>query len=122
MGALKLLLCLTLDIDVNDILNCRTNYLLRKCRKKAIANKYDCLNTRLLIVSFHEIVIKYKWELKTQLVLLGISTKHNVGLPTSLHFKFCQMIYRYKTFSMLWRIFIYAVGYLVMTFQRSRPN
>ena len=40
------------------------NYL-RKCRKKAIANKEDCLNTRLLIATFHEIAIKYEPELKT---------------------------------------------------------
>ena len=56
LGALKSLLSFRLDIDVNDILNYRTNYLLRKCRKKAIANKSDCL--RLLIATFHEIVIK----------------------------------------------------------------
>ena len=37
--ALKSLLCFPLDIDINDILNYRTNYLLRKCRTKAIANK-----------------------------------------------------------------------------------
>ena len=39
MGALKSLLCFPLDIEVNDILNYRTNYLLRKYHKKAIANK-----------------------------------------------------------------------------------
>ena len=39
LGALKSLLCFPLDVDVNDILNRRTNYLLRQCRKKAIANK-----------------------------------------------------------------------------------
>ena len=30
LGALKLLLCFSLDIDINDTLNYRTNYLLRK--------------------------------------------------------------------------------------------
>ena len=64
LGALKSLFCFPLDIDVNDILNCRTNYLLRKCRKKAIASKNDSLNTRLLIVTFHEIAIKYESDLK----------------------------------------------------------
>ena len=39
LGALKSLFSFPLDIDVNDMLNSRTNYLLRKCRKKAIANK-----------------------------------------------------------------------------------
>ena len=38
-GALKSLFCFPLDIDVNENLNYRTKYLLRKCRKKAIANK-----------------------------------------------------------------------------------
>ena len=46
----------------------------------------------LLIVTFHEIAIKYESELKTQLVLLDISTNHNVGLPKYLHLKFCQMM------------------------------
>ena len=93
MGALKSLFCFPLDIDINDILNCRTNYLLRKCRKKAIANKLDYFNTRLLIVTFHEIAIKYGPELKTEFILLDISTCHNVGLPRSLHLKFCQMFF-----------------------------
>ena len=57
LGALKSLLCFPLDIDIKDILNYRTNYLLCKCRKKAIANIQDCLSTRLLIVTVHEIVI-----------------------------------------------------------------
>ena len=48
-GALKSLLCFPLDMDVNDILNCRTNYLLHKCCKKAIVIKQDCANTLLLI-------------------------------------------------------------------------
>ena len=56
---------------------------------------------RLLIVTFHEIVIKYESELKTQLVLLEISTNHNVESPRSLHFKFCQIIYLFKVFIML---------------------
>ena len=34
LDALKPLLCFPLNLDVNDILNSRTNYLLRKCRKK----------------------------------------------------------------------------------------
>ena len=78
------------------------------------------MNTRLLIVTFHEIAIKYEPELKTQFVLLNISTNHNVGSPRSLHLKFCRIIYLFKTFIMLWRIFSYSVGYLVMTFQKSR--
>ena len=119
---LKSLLYFHLDIDVNDILNYRTNYLLCKCRKKAIANKQDSLITRLLIVTFHEIAINYESELKTQLVLLDISTNHIVGLPRFLRFRFCQMIYLLKTFIMLRRIFIHEVGYLVMTFQRSRSD
>ena len=39
LGALKSVLCFLLDIDVNGILNYPTNYLQRKCRKKAMANK-----------------------------------------------------------------------------------
>ena len=66
LGALKSLFCFPLDIDINDILNYRMNYLLRKCRKKAIPNKQDCLNTRLLIVTFHLIAKNYDSELKTQ--------------------------------------------------------
>ena len=81
--------------DVNDILNYRTNYQLRKCRKQ------DCSSTGVLIVTFHEIVTKYDSELKTQLVLSNISTNHNVKSPRSLHSKFCQMIYLFKTFLML---------------------
>ena len=122
LGALKSLLCFPLDIDINDILNCRTNYLLHKCRKKAIANKQDCLSTRLLIVTFHETAIKYESDLKTQLVFLDISNNHNVGSPRSFHFKFYQMIDLFKKFIMLLRTFIYAVGCLVLTFQRSRSN
>ena len=38
--ALKSLPCFPLDIDFNDNFNYRTNCLLRKCRKKAIAKKY----------------------------------------------------------------------------------
>ena len=101
MGVLKSFLSFPLDIDVNDILNYRTNYLLRICRKKAIANKWDCLSTHLLIVTFHEIVIKYEPELKTQLVLLDISTNYNMGSPRSLPFKFCQMICLFNTFILL---------------------
>ena len=101
LGALKSLLCFLLDIDVNDILNYRTNYLPRNSRKKAIPGKKDCLSTRLLIVTFHEIVLKYESELKAQLVLLDISTNHNVGLQRSLYFKFCQMIYLFETLIML---------------------
>ena len=56
---------------------------------------------RLLVVTFHEIVIKYESELKTQLVLLEISTNHNVESPRSLHFTFCQIIYLFKVFIML---------------------
>ena len=66
LGALKSLFCFPLDIDINYILKYRTNYLRRKCRKKAIANKQDFLSTLLLIVAFHEITIKYESELKTQ--------------------------------------------------------
>ena len=56
---------------------------------------------RLLIVTFHEIAMKYESELKTQLILLDISTNHNMELLRSLHLKFCQMIYLFKTFIML---------------------
>ena len=48
---------------------------------------------------------------------LDISTNHNVGSPMSLPFKFCQMIYLFKTFIILWRVFIYVFGCLVMTFE-----
>ena len=61
-------------------------------------------------------------ELKTQLILLDVSTNHSVGLPRSLHFKFCQMIYLFKTFIMLWGIFSYAAGYLVMTLVKISPK
>ena len=119
---MKPLRYLPLDIDINDILNYRTNYLLRKSREKAIVNKQDCLSTHLSIVAFHEIAIKYKSDLKTQLVLLDISVNQNVGSPRSLRFKFCRMIYQFNAFIMLSRNFIYPVGYFVITFQRSRAN
>ena len=64
LGALKSLFCFPLDIDLNDILKYCTNYLLRKCRKKAMANKQGCFCTRFLIVTFHEIAIKYGSDLK----------------------------------------------------------
>ena len=54
------------------------------------------MSTRLLIVTFHEIAIKYDSELKTQLVLLDISKNPNVESQRSLHFKFRQMIYLFK--------------------------
>ena len=101
LGALKSLPCFPLDVDVNDILNYLTDDLLRKCRKKAITNKQDCLSTRLLIVAFHEVSIKYESQLKTHMTLLDISTNHNVGSPRSLHFKFSQIIYLFKAFIML---------------------
>ena len=63
------------------------------------------MKTRLLIVTFHEIAIKYQSELKTRFVLLDISSTHNVGSPRSLLLKFCQMIYLFKTFIMLRRDF-----------------
>ena len=84
LGALKSLHSFPLHIDVNDILNYPTNYILRKSRKKAIQG---CLRKHLLIVTFHEVAIKYELEVKPQLVLLDISTNHNVK---SLHFRFCQ--------------------------------
>ena len=89
------------------------NHWWRKFCNKAIANGQNCLDTRLLIVTFHEIAISHESELKTQLVLLDISTNHNVRSQRSLQFKFCQMIYLFKTLVIIWRIFIYAVGYLV---------
>ena len=101
LGALKSLFCIPLDIDVNDISNYHVNYLLRKRRKKAVANIQDCLNTGLLTVTFHEIAIKYESELKTQFVLLELSSNNNVGSPRSLHLKFCQMIYLFNTFIIL---------------------
>lgn len=36
-GKLKLLSCFHLNIDLNDILSYCMEYLLRRCRKKAIA-------------------------------------------------------------------------------------
>ena len=76
-----------LYIDVNDILNNRMNHLWHKFCNKAIANKQNCLGTRLLIVTFHEIAINHEPELKNQLVLLDISTNHNVWSQRALHFK-----------------------------------
>ena len=69
------------------------------------------MSTRLLIVTFHEIVIRYETDLKTQFDLIDITTNDNVGLPRSLPLKFCQMIYLFKMFIMFWRISIYAFGY-----------
>ena len=121
LGALKSLLCFPLDIDVNDDLNYRTKYLLRKCRKKkTITNKQDCLSTHVLIVTFYEIAINYEPELNILLFLTNISMNRNMGFLRSFHFKFYQIIYLFKRFNMLWRIFIYAVCCLVVTFQRSR--
>ena len=57
--------------------------------------------------------MKYESELKTQFVIFDVSTNHNLGQPRSLHFKFCQLIYLFKTFIMFSRVFIYLVGYLV---------
>ena len=91
LGALKSLLSFPLDIDVNDISNSRTNYLLLKCRKKAIANKQNRLNTHLLIATFHQIAIKYESELKIQFILLDDSTNHNVGSLRSLHLRCCPL-------------------------------
>ena len=119
---LKSLLCFPLDIDVNDNLNYRTKYLLRKCRKKTIANKQDCLSTHVLIVTFYEIAINYEPELNILLFLINISMNRNMGFLRYFHFKCCQIIYLFKTFIMVWRIFIYAVRCLVVTFQRSRLN
>ena len=69
------------------------------------------MSTHLLIATFHETAIKYESELKNLFVLLDISKNQNVGLPRYLHFKFCQMIYLFKTFIMLQRIFTYVVSY-----------
>ena len=62
---MKSLPCFSLNNDVSDILNYRTNYLLRKGRKKAVANKQDCWNKLILIVTFNKIAIKYESQLKT---------------------------------------------------------
>ena len=59
-GALKLLLSFPLDIDVNDILNYRKNYLLCKCHKKAIANEWDCRSTCILFPVFRKTEINCK--------------------------------------------------------------
>ena len=53
----------------------------------------------------HEVAIKYESELKTLLVLLDLSVNNNMGSPRYLHFRFCQMIYLFKTFTMLRRVF-----------------
>ena len=86
LGALKSLRCFPLDIDVNDILNHCTNYLLSNCHKKAIANEQGCLSTHILIGTFHEIAIKDQSDLQTQLVLLDISSNHNVERRKSSNF------------------------------------
>ena len=89
LGALKLLLCFSLDIDINDILNYRTNYLLRKKQSQI----KDSLSTRLLVA------------IKTRLFFancfLDNSTNHNLGPSRSLHFKFCQMTSCYEWFSIV---------------------
>ena len=41
MGALKSLLCFPLDIDVNDILNYRTNYLYVNVVKKQLLGQFE---------------------------------------------------------------------------------
>ena len=66
-----------------------------------------------MIVTFHEIAINYKSQLKTESIFVGISANQNVGSSEFFDFKFCQIIYLFKTFIMLGRIFIYAVDYLV---------
>ena len=101
LDALKSLLCFPLGINVNEPLNYRMKYSLRKCCKKVITNKQDYLSTCVLILTFHETAINYQPELKTQLVLLDISTTHNLESSWSLRFKFCQMIYLLKTFIMI---------------------
>ena len=103
-----------------------TLYLLSR-RQLFSDNNYDIFYIRIktivnIVTNFVNIFIcKYKLykKKKTNLVLLDISTNNIVGSPRSLH---CQMIFLFKTFTMLWRIFTYALGYLVMTFQRSWSN
>ena len=99
---------------------------LRSRRQLFSDNNYDIFYIRIktivnIVTNFVNIFIcKYKlYKKKTNLVLLDISTNNIVGSPRSLH---CQMIFLFKTFTMLWRIFTYALGYLVMTFQRSWSN
>ena len=67
-----------------------------------------------MIVAVHEIATNYELQLKILLIFKGISANDNVKLSRSLHFRIWQMIYLLKKFIILWGIFMYATGFLVM--------
>ena len=69
-GELKLLLCFPLNVGINDIINYRTNYLLRGCRRKVIANKLECCIMCSLIESFREIALNHGSDLNKQFIFL----------------------------------------------------
>ena len=74
----------TEDINVNEILNYCANNLLRKCRK-AVGNKWDYWNTCIILsITFHEIALSYKSQLKPHLIYFGILGDHNLGLSRVL--------------------------------------
>lgn len=74
----------TEDINVNEILNYCANYLLHKCRKAA-GNKWGYWSTSIiLIITFHEIALNYKSQLKPHLIYFGIFGDHNLGLSRVL--------------------------------------
>ena len=76
------------------------NHFLRKSEKE-ITNKDGYFSTYLFIVKFHEVAINYELELETQLIFLDIPANHNMGLPSSIHLKFCQMVYLLNMLIML---------------------
>ena len=118
LDALKSLFCFSLNIDVNDILKYLLMFYLNE-QSPINRSGWACTfswNCNKIWVRVENSLFQYYY------LLLEISENHNVGLLSSLHFKFGQIIYLFKTFIMLWRINIYAVGYLVMNFQGCQPN
>ena len=99
------------DIDVNYIVNYRTNYLLYKCRKKVTGNKWDGSSMSILIIKLFGIAINYESQLKIQLIFVDIFADQNLGLPRFIDFQIYQTIYLFMTFIMFWKIFVCAVDF-----------
>ena len=102
----------TEDINLNEILNYCANYLLRKCRK-AVGNKWDHWNTCIILsITFHEIALSYKSQLKPHLIYFGILGDHNfVCRGSFLHFVILQIMYLFKDCHLRNRSLNYDVRY-----------
>ena len=69
-GALKSFPYVTLDINVNNILNHCTNYAIRECCKKTNSKKWNYLSKCIWFITCHEIAVSYVFHLETQLSCL----------------------------------------------------